>query len=158
MGHQGDTTTVDPMRMEPRERIGEQGDQLVYSAKVREEASNPRNMERMVEADVCGVIHGCCGDTMEIYIQLDGERIKNATFMTDGGASAVAGGSVLTRMVQGMSLEEADRIRPADLIAALGGLPKGKTHCASLTLNALREAIADWHTEGKMRSGLRLGG
>jgi nitrogen fixation NifU-like protein len=146
------------MVMEPQERIGEQGDQLVYSAKIREEASNPRNMERMVEADVCGIIHGCCGDTMEVYLQLDGERIVKATFMTDGREPAVAGGSVLTAMVQGMSLEEADKIRPADLIAALGGLPEAKTHCASLTVNALREAIADWHAGGKMRSGLRLGG
>ena len=63
MGHQGDETTVDQMVMEPQERIGEQGDQLVYSAKVREETSNLKNMGRMVEADVCGIIHGCCGDT-----------------------------------------------------------------------------------------------
>ena len=81
--------------------------------------------------------------------------IRKATFMTDGRESAVAGGSVLTVMVQGMSLEEADKIRPSDLIAALGG--KAKTHCASLTVNALREAIADWHAEGKIRRGLRLG-
>lgn len=151
MGHQGDTITVDQMVMEPQERIGEREEPLSYSAKVREEASNPKNMECMVEADVCGIIHGCCGDTMEIYLQLDGERIKKATFMTDGREPAVAGGSVLTTIVQGMSLEEADKIRPADLIAALGGLPEAKTHCASLTVNALREAIADWHTEGKMR-------
>ena len=84
MGHQGDTISVDQMVIEPQERTGEQGDQLLYSAKVREEASNPKNRGRMVEADVCGVIHGCCGDTLEIYLSLDGERIKKATFMTDG--------------------------------------------------------------------------
>ena len=36
-------------------------------------------------------------------------------------------------------------------VFALGGLPEAKTHCASLTVNALREAIADWHIEAKLR-------
>ena len=149
--------TVDQMVMELQERIGEQGDQPFYSAEVIKEAGNPKNMGRMVEADVCGIIHGCCGDTMEIYLQLDGERIKKATFMTDGREPAEVEEFLLTTMVHGMSIDEADKIRPADLIAALGGLPEAKTHCASLTVNALREAIADWHTEGKMRGGLRSG-
>jgi NifU-like protein involved in Fe-S cluster formation len=147
--HEGEATVVDQMTWEPEVRMGEREAPLSYSAKVTAEASNPKNMGRMVEADVCAIIHGCCGDTMEIYLQLDGERIEKATFMTDGREPAVAGGSVLTTLVRGMSLEEAAMIRPEDLIATLGGLPEMKTHCASLTVNALREAIADWHTEAK---------
>jgi NifU-like protein involved in Fe-S cluster formation len=48
-----------------------------------------------------------------------------------------------------MSLEEAGKITPEDLIAALDGLPKAKVHCANLVLNTLREAMANWRAEEK---------
>jgi nitrogen fixation NifU-like protein len=123
--------------------------QIPYSAKVIAELSSPSNMWRMSDPDAYGVIHGCCGDTMEIYLRLDGDRIEEATFMTDGRESAIACGSVLTKMVRGMSLEEAGKIMPEDLIAALDGLPEAKVHCANLTLNTLREAIASRRAEEK---------
>jgi len=103
----------------------------------------------MSDPDAYGIIHGCCGDTMEIYLRLDGDRIEEATFMTDGRESAIACGSVLTKMVRGMSFKEAGKIMPEDLIAALDGLPEAKVHCANLTLNTLREAIASRRAEEK---------
>lgn len=118
--------------------------ETLYSAKVTAESFNPSNMGRMPDPDAQGIIHGCCGDTMEIYLRLDGDRIQEATFATDGHESAIACGSVLTKMLWGMSLEEASKIAPEDLIVPLGGLPKEKVHCANLTVNTLREAIADW--------------
>ena len=121
--------------------------QTPYSAKVIAELSNPSNMWRMSGRDAYGIIHGCCGDTMEIYLRLDGDRIEEATFMTDGRESEIACGSMLTKMVRGMSLKEASKIMPEELIAALGGLPDAKVHCANLTLNTLREAIASGRAE-----------
>ena len=118
-----------------------------YSARVVKESSNPSNMGPMSGPDAHGIIRGCCGDTMEIYLRLGGDRIEKATFVTDGSESAIACASVLTKMVRGMSLEEAGKIRPEDLIAALDGLPKTKVHCAKLTLNTLRQAIANWRAE-----------
>ena len=123
--------------------------QTLYSAKVITESSNPSNRGRMPDPDACGIIHGCCGDTMEIYLRLDGDKIEEATFATDGRESAIACGSMLTKMVRGMSLEEADKIVPEDLAAALDGLPEAKAHCAKLTLNTLREAMANGRAEEK---------
>ncbi len=123
--------------------------QMLYSAKVIAESSNPSNRGRMPDPDACGIIHGCCGDTMEIYLRLDGNKIEEATFATDGRESAIACGSMLTKMVRGMSLEETDEIVPEDLTAALDGLPEAKVHCAKLTLNTLREAVANRRTEEK---------
>ena len=78
-----------------------------------------------------------------------GVLVEEATFATDGRESAVACGSMLTKMLRGMSLEEAGKITPEDLIAALDGLPRAKVHCANLTLNTLREAMANWRAEEK---------
>jgi nitrogen fixation NifU-like protein len=115
----------------------------VYSDKVVEAFYNPKNLGRMPEPDARGVMHGWCGDTMEIYLRLNGERIEQASFMTDGCGPTVACGSALTTMVQGLSLQEAGGIKPEDLLDALGGLPEESVHCAELAVNTLREIIAN---------------
>jgi len=136
------------------DRIGtvKQG-RMSYSAKVIAESSNPSNMDRMPDPDAYGIIHGCCGDTMEIYLRLNGDRIEEATFMTDGRESAIACASVLTKTVQGLSLGEAAKIKPEDLVSALDGLPAAKVHCARLTVNTLRQAIDSWHAGGSKEPG-----
>ena len=146
MEHQEETTNFDRVVAELQRAIIEQ-ERALYSAKVIEEAYNPTNMGRMAEPDACGIVHGWCGDTMEIYLRLDEESVKGATFVTDGCGPSVACGSMLTRMVQGMSLEEASGIRPEDLIVALDGLPEDSAHCAELAVKTLWEAIANGRAE-----------
>jgi len=128
---------------ELQQQIIEQA-RAVYSDKVVEEFYNPRNLGRMPEPDARGIVHGWCGDTMEIYLRLNGKRIQEATFMTDGCGPSVACGSMLTRLMQGMSLEEVGQIKPEDLLAALDGLPEESVHCAELAVSTLQEAILNW--------------
>jgi len=142
VGDQGKAADFDHMVADLQRQIIEQ-ERALYSDKVIEEAHNPRNLGWMPEPDACGIVRGWCGDTMEIYLRLDRERIKEITFMTDGCGPSVACGSMLTRLVQGTSLEEAGKITPEDLLAALDGLPDENTHCAELAVNTLREAIAN---------------
>jgi nitrogen fixation NifU-like protein len=144
--HQEEATDFDRVVAELQRAIIEQ-ERALYSAKVIEEAHNPTNMGRMAEPDAYGIVHGWCGDTMEIYLRLDEESIGEATFVTDGCGPSVACGSMLTRMVQGMSLEEASGIRPEDLIVALDGLPEDSVHCAELAVKTLWEAIANGRVE-----------
>lgn len=120
----------------------EEAKPVTYSARIIEEATNPQNRRRMHDPDAAGIIHGCCGDTMEIYLHLDGDRVKEATFMTDGHESAIACANLLCTMVQGRSLKEAAGIRPKELSDALGGLPKTKLHCAKLAIDTLHKALA----------------
>ncbi|MBN1811928.1 MAG: iron-sulfur cluster assembly scaffold protein [Anaerolineae bacterium] len=136
-------TDFDRFVDELQQQIIEQA-QAVYSDKVVEAFYNPRNLSRMPEPDACGIVHGWCGDTMEIYLRLNGERIEQASFMTDGCGPTVACGSTLTTMVQGLSLQEAGGITPESLLEALDGLPEESVHCAELAVNTLREAIAGW--------------
>jgi len=112
-----------------------------YSQKVIEEYYNPKNLGRMSDPDAVGIVHGWCGDTMEIYLRMNGSRIEEVTFMTDGCGPTVACGSKLTTMVRGTSLDKARQIGQIDLVAALDGLPEESLHCAELAVNTLREAI-----------------
>jgi len=142
VGDQGKAAGFDHMVADLQRQVIEQ-ERALYSDKVIEEAHNPRNLGRMLEPDACGIVRGWCGDTMEIYLRLNRERIKEITFMTDGCGPSVACGSMLTRLVQGMSLEEAGKITPEGLLEALDGLPEESVHCAELAVNTLREAIAN---------------
>jgi len=115
----------------------------VYSDRVIKEFSNPKNVGRLAEPDAHATVRGWCGDTMEIYLRLGGEKIEEASFMTDGCGPTVACGSMLATMVQGMSLKEAKRIRPEQLIDALDGLPEESVHCAELAVTTLQKAIGN---------------
>jgi nitrogen fixation NifU-like protein len=128
---------------EIQREIDEQA-RAIYSAKVIEEAYQPSNVGRMVDADVRGLVHGWCGDTMEVFLRLDGERISQAQFVTDGCGPTLACGSMLTKMIHGMSMGEAGEILPEDVIAALDGLPEESLHCAELAVSTLQNAIFDW--------------
>ena len=125
----------------------------IYSPQVIEHAYHPRNLGRMESPDAFEILHGLCGDTMEIYLRLseeqpDQEIITGASFVTDGCGPSIACGSMLTAMVHEMPLEEAGLIEPEELLAALGGLPEGTTHCADLAVATLRDAIANWYRKG----------
>jgi len=142
LADQGRSSGFDDMVAELQKQITEQ-ERAIYSDKVIQEAHHPSNLGRMSAPDALAVVRGGCGDTMEIYLRLDGEKIQEATFMTDGCGPSVACGSALTQMVQGLSLEQAGQIRPQDLLEALNGLPEDSVHCAELTVNTLQKALAN---------------
>lgn len=127
---------------ELQEQILEQA-RAYYSDKVVQEFYHPKNLGLIMEPDAYASILGPCGDTMEIYLRLNGEGIVKAAFMTDGCGATVACGSMLTQMVEGKSLEEAAAITPEALIRALDGLPEEHVHCALLAVSTLRAAIAE---------------
>lgn len=118
-----------------------QEERALYSEKVIGEYHHPKNVGRISEPDGVGIVHGWCGDTMEIYLRINGRKIVEATFMTDGCGPTVACGSKLTTMIQEMSIAEARELTKDDLLIALDGLPQDSVHCAELAINTLRKAI-----------------
>jgi nitrogen fixation NifU-like protein len=137
-----EATDFDRLVTELQHEIDEQ-ERAIFSDKVIAEARNPTHLGRMADPDAYGIIHGWCGDTMEFYLRLDGQRIEQVAFMTDGCGSSLACGNTVAKMAQGKVLEEAVQIRPEDVITALDGLPKQNAHCAQLAVNTLREAIVN---------------
>jgi nitrogen fixation NifU-like protein len=133
---------VDRLAVELQQEIDAKG-RALYSARVLEQARNPTNLGRMEDPDVHAILTGWCGDTMEIYVRLNGDTIREAMFMTDGCGPSVACGSMLTTMVRGLALDEAEEIDPQDLLLALDGLPEESTHCAQLAVETLRKALVE---------------
>ena len=105
------------------------------------EAMAPVNVGELVNPDGHGSLTGPCGDTMDFFIRVDGRRIAEVRFTTDGCGSTIACGSMLTRLVEGRMLDEAGRITEEELIEALEGLPDENRHCAKLAVDALRATL-----------------
>jgi len=114
-----------------------------YSEATVEHAMNPRNVGEMHGADGHSRYTGPCGDTMEIWIKVDGDKILDARFWTDGCGASIACGSMVTSMASGRSLIEAMEMGKGDVLEALGGLPEENEHCALLAATTLKLAISD---------------
>lgn len=116
----------------------------IFSDAVIDHAMNPRNVGCIPDENGFGTINGSCGDTLEIWLKVNGENIQNATFWTDGCGATIATGSMVTELARGKSIIEALSISKHDVINALGGLPEDHIHCAALAANTLREAIKNY--------------
>ena len=116
---------------------------VTFSAKAIQHGRHPANAGRMENPDAHASRVGWCGEVMEMYLRLDGDRIAEASFWADGCLSTMACGDMITTIARGMALEDAARITPEELIAALDGLPYKSHHCAELSVETLREAIAN---------------
>ena len=122
----------------------------MYSEKVMDHFTNPRNVGEMTDADGIGVEgNPVCGDVMKIYIKVNDDKIADAKFQTFGCGAAIAVSSMVTEMVKGMTLDEALKITKASLADALDGLPPQKMHCSNLGADALHKAIEDYKNKQK---------
>ena len=116
----------------------------IYGEEVFSRWQHPKFMGRMTDASSVGRITGTCGDTMEIYLQLEGDRIQKASFLTDGCGSSVACGSVAAELATGKDFDEAVLIGGDTILDILKGLPEEEHHCAYLAAESLQVAIHEW--------------
>lgn len=114
-----------------------------YSDKAIDYYKNRTNFGVMKEPTASYAYTGPCGDTMEIFLEIDsGEgTIKDAKFQAIGCAGAYVSGSALTEMIKGKTLEEAEQITREEVINNLNGIPKAKVECACLAVRTLKRTI-----------------
>lgn len=117
----------------------------MYTEKVVEHFNHPRNVGVIENPQGVGRVgNPTCGDIMELYIQVEGDRIMDAKFKTFGCGAAIATSSMITEMVKGKTITEALDITNKEVAEALGGLPPVKMHCSNLAADALQKAILDY--------------
>lgn len=122
---------------------------LEYSERLIQEFRNPQNVGEMEAPDGFATHNSeACGDYLELYLRIENGKILDAKFKTFGCAAAIASSSVLTRMVIGRTLEEAEKITKEDVIQALDGMPEPKVHCSLLAVDALRKALENYRSRG----------
>ena len=124
----------------------------MYSDKVMDHFTNPRNVGEIEDADGIGEVgNPVCGDMMTFYIKVKNDRLEEVKFKTFGCGAAIAVSSIASEIAKGKTLEEAKKITPQLVADELEGLPKNKFHCSNLGAEALNNAIADY--EQKLSKG-----
>ena len=118
-----------------------------YSDKAIGYYMNKVNVGRIENPSVSYTYTGSCGDTMEVHMTIESNRIKDAKFQAIGCAGAFSTGSALIEMVKGKTLEAAEKIDEQDIISFLGKFPSQKFHCACLAKRTLGKAIKKYRIE-----------
>ena len=117
----------------------------MYSEKVMDHFSNPRNVGELENASGTGTVGNAkCGDIMKMDIQVENGIIVDVKFKTFGCGAAIATSSMATEMVKGKTIEEALKLTNKAVAEALDGLPPVKMHCSLLAEQAIHAAIEDY--------------
>jgi nitrogen fixation NifU-like protein len=133
----------------------------LYQQVILDHYKNPRNFRELPDADrrVEG-FNPLCGDHYTVFLNLDGDTIRDVTFTGSGCAISKASASVMSATVKGKSRDEANRLfetfhrlvtgdnsglDAADLgrLAAFSGVSEfpARVKCASLAWHTLRTAL-----------------
>ena len=115
-----------------------------YGEKAFQRWLNPLYMGPMENPDGYGRVTGTCGDTMEIFLRIENDRVRKASFLTDGcGGSAVCG-SFAAELAIGKTPDELVEVTGEEIIRVLGRFPKEDEHCCFLAAGTLQEALNDY--------------
>ena len=104
---------------------------------------NPQFCGQMKVCDGHGRVTGKCGDTMEMFLKVDGSRVVDASYQTDGCSSSSLCGSFAAELAIGRSFEQVFDLRGEDVLTCIGTFPESERHCAFLAVETLHEAIND---------------
>ena len=120
---------------------------MAYSDKVLDHYENPRNVGSLDKNDPSvgtGMVGApACGDVMKLQIQVKDGVIIDAKFKTYGCGSAIASSSLVTEMLKGKTIEQAEAIQNMEIVEELA-LPPVKIHCSVLAEDAIKSALADY--------------
>lgn len=132
-------------------------DRSEYIEYLLDHYQNPRHKHRMDDADVqLGGGNPGCGDLITVYLKVDeNDLITAASFEGEGCTISQAGGSIITEMLPGMSLEEVKALGTHTMIDEMGeDIVKSRVRCATLALGTVQAAI-DALLNQRIRDDLR---
>ena len=115
-----------------------------YGVPAFERWLNPIYRGALEKPDGYARVTGPCGDTMEIFLRFDKDRINAAAFETDGCGSSAVCGSFAAEMALGKSPDELLGVTGDAILEKLEGLPEKERHCAFLAGETLQEALSNY--------------
>jgi NifU-like protein involved in Fe-S cluster formation len=116
-----------------------------YSKKAIELYVNNVNVGTLENPSVFTTFLGPCGDLIKLYLKInEKDVIEDATFYYLGCPGSAASASAMTTLLKGKTIDQAKKMTGNDILTELGGLPKSKLDCTTLSIKTLRKAIAEY--------------
>ena len=125
----------------------------IYTEMIIEYSRNPSNFGKIVDAHIHQHdANPLCGDTIDLYLNIDDNKISEVKFDAHGCAICMACSSVLTEMIKGKSLEDVKKFDKDELLSELGLEHLVKTSpvrikCALLSLKSLKYGIYSYFAD-----------
>jgi nitrogen fixation protein NifU and related proteins len=114
----------------------------MYSEKVLDHFHHPRNVGEIAEATAAiEATNPVCGDLLKLWVLVLDGQVAEVKFKVEGCIPAVACASWLTERMAGGSPAELAALTPAQIEAALDGLPSASRHASVLAADALRQVL-----------------
>lgn len=114
-----------------------------HSLRFLEMAFRTDRQERLAQPDGYGKKRGDCGDTVEFFLSLEGERIAAMAYEVNGCMNTNACANTVIHFIEGRSLAQAWELTPEKVATYLESLPPDHFHCAELAVGALYLALAN---------------
>ena len=116
-----------------------------YSSKAIQLYVDNVNVGKMEKPTVVTTFLGSCGDLIKLYLKINEKNvIEDAKFYYLGCPGSASSASAMTTLLKGKTVEQAKKLTGDDILAELGGLPKSKRDCTTLSIKTLRKAIAEY--------------
>ena len=94
-----------------------------------------------------------CGDLITMYVRVgDDDRVEAVTFEGDGCTISQAGGSIVTELATGLTLEEVKQLGLSEINDEMGEeVVKSRVRCATLALGTLQAAVDQFRRDRERR-------
>jgi nitrogen fixation NifU-like protein len=115
----------------------------IYREIILDHNRNPRNRGTLDPADFTFFdTNPLCGDEVRIDLRVAADRVSEIKFSGRGCAVSLASTSILTEMVEGLSLDEVKALTKDDLLEEVGiPVSPARLKCALLGLKVLKSAV-----------------
>jgi nitrogen fixation NifU-like protein len=115
-----------------------------HSKNYLEMALRTDKREILENPDGYGKRTGDCGDTVEMFLTVDRDRIRSVSINTQGCMNTNACANTVAHLAEGKRIEEAWEITPETVAKFLETLPVEEIHCAELAVGAFYLALTDF--------------
>jgi len=113
----------------------------IYREIILDYYRNPRNYGILEHADIFRHdSNPLCGDEIEIYININDNKVSDVKFLGKGCAISQASASILTELIMGKDLDFVKNLTKENILENLGlpDLGPARVKCALLSLKVLK--------------------
>lgn len=115
----------------------------LYREIILDHYRNPRNRGMLDPHDYSAEdVNPLCGDELRIDVRMADGRVDEIKFSGRGCAVSQASASILTEMVEGLTLDEVKALTKDDLLEEIGiPVSPARLKCALLSLKVLKSGV-----------------
>lgn len=89
-----------------------------------------------------------CGDLITMYLKIEDGKIAEVSYEGEGCTISQAGGSIISEMIEGMTLEEVKNLGTHTMIEEMGDeTVKSRVRCATLAMGTAQAAVKAYENE-----------